>query len=55
MELVEGIKLYDVSRGGASQQVTGMEWEVWDGKKHSATSVIVECGTEPSPSGIYHP
>ena len=45
MELVERIKLYDVGRAGASQKVTGMEWEVWDSRKHSAASVIVECGT----------
>ena len=45
MELVEGIKLYDVGRTGMPQKVTGMEWEVWDGRKHSAARVVVECGT----------
>ena len=66
MELVEGIKLYDVGRAGASQKATGMEREVWDSWKHTVASVIVECGTTDIPhrprilgdcsttSGIFH-
>ena len=42
---MEGVKLYDVGRAGMPQKVTGMEWEVWDGRKHSAARVVVECGT----------
>ena len=38
VELVEGIKLYDVGRAGKSQKATGMKWEVWDSK--TARSIV---------------
>ena len=45
MEPDEGIKLFDVCREGVVQTVMGLEWEIWDSRKHSAARVAVECST----------
>ena len=45
MEPDEGIKLFDVCREGVVQTAMGLEWEIWDSRKHSAARVAVECST----------